>query len=124
MTNSAPLDDRLNELFAAIDGKDTETFLEFLTEDGVFRFGSAPPVDGHEAIGAAVDGFFQSIAGSTHRLLKVLRDGDTMACEGEVTYRRLDGSELTLPFTNIFDLAGERIRNYKIYIDIQPLFAQ
>ena len=123
MSERKPLEDRLDELFDAIDGKDTGSFLGFLTDDGVFRFGAAPAVQGHESIGAAVDGFFQSIAGSKHRLINTLRDGDTMACEGEVTYHRLDGSEVTVPFTNIFDLDNELIRHYKIYIDIQPLFA-
>jgi len=123
MAGRMPLDNRLDELFAAIDGKDTDAFLGFLTDDGVFRFGAAPAVEGQDAIGAAVGGFFQSIAGSTHRLIKVLRDGDSMAIEGEVTYRRLDGSEVTVPFTNVFELDDELVRHYKIYIDIQPLFA-
>lgn len=113
----------LDALTTAIDARDTPAFLNFIAADGVFRFGSAPPVRGHEAIGAAVDGFFASIAGSTHKWLNTLRDGCTLVCEGEVTYRRLDDSEITLPFTNIFELDGDLINQYKIYIDIAPLYA-
>ena len=110
-------------MFAAIDAKDTTAFLGYLTEDAVFRFGSAPPVKGHAAIAAAVGGFFGSIAGCTHVVEQTIAQDDTLVCEGHVTYRRHDGSEMTLPFTDVLEYAGDRIRNYKIYIDIAPLFA-
>lgn len=113
----------LDALTSAIDSKDTSTFLSFIAEDGVFRFGSAPPVQGHAAIGAAVHGFFGSIAGSVHKWINTLRDGSTLVCEGEVTYRRHDDSSITLPFTNVFELDGDLISHYKIYIDIAPLYA-
>jgi limonene-1,2-epoxide hydrolase len=115
--------DRLDRLFAAIDSKETESFLAFLTSDAVFRFGSAPGVKGHDAIREGVDGFFASIAGSRHKLNNVLGDGTTLICEGEVAYRRHNDSEITLPFTNVFELSGKLISHYKIYIDINPLYA-
>ena len=47
----------------------------------------------------------------------------TAVCEGEVTYTRLDGSTLTVPFVNVFELSGAQIRSYRIYIDNGPLFS-
>lgn len=114
----------LGGLFAAIDSKDTQTFLEYLTDDALFRFGSAPAVRGAETIRSAVDGFFDTIKGSSHTLTNTLVSGSTLVCEGEVTYQRLNGSELTLPFVNVFELGGELISHYKIYIDIAPLYAE
>lgn len=122
MDNSSNID--LHELFSAIDRKDTDTFLDFLSEDAIFRFGSTPAVQGHDTIRAAVDGFFASIGGSKHQLLNTLADGALLVCEGEVCYRRLDETELTLPFTNVFETAGGLISCYKIYIDISPLYAE
>lgn len=123
MKENVSLELRLDALFNAIDAKDTETFLDFLTEDARFRFGSSDAIAGHNAIRQAVDGFFSSIAGSTHALTKTLRDDDTIFCEGTVTYHRHDGSDVTVPFTDVFELADEHIANYKIYIDLAPLFA-
>jgi limonene-1,2-epoxide hydrolase len=114
----------ISSLFAAIDAKDTDSFLQFIREDGRFCFGSIPAVHGHDEIRAAVDGFFSSIAGSTHELTKTLSEDSTLVCEGKVSYQRHDGSELTLPFTNIFELDGDLIADYKIYIDIGPLYAE
>ena len=110
-------------LFAAIDANDAASFVSYLTEDAVFRFGSAPQVVGREAIREAVAGFFGTIAGCRHTISNSLRSGSTLVCEGEVTYRRHDGSEISLPFTDIFEYDGDLIAHYKIYMDIGPLYA-
>ena len=110
-------------LFATIDGKDTAAFLDFLADDGEFRFANAPAAVGHEAIGAMVGGFFAAIGGSRHRLIRTWGDADTAVCEGEVTYTRHDGSSLTLPFVNVFYLRGDKIQSYRIYIDNTALFS-
>ena len=113
---------RLDDLFAAIDAKDTERFLSFLTAEGSLRFGSAPPAQGIEAIRAAVDGFFSTIAGCRHVRARTVAEEDVIICEGEVTYTRHDATEITLPFANVFELEGELISNYKIYADAGPLY--
>jgi limonene-1,2-epoxide hydrolase len=118
-----PSPDWLADLFSSIDSQDTARFKGFLADDAEFRFGSAPAVVGREQIGAAVDGFFASIAGCQHDVPSTWSTGDSIVCEGEVTYRRHDGSEITLPFVNVFNMSGRLIARYKIYIDIGPLYA-
>ena len=112
------------KLFASIDAMDTESFLSFIHEDATFRFGSSPPVAGHAGIGAAVGGFFSSIAALEHKIGRFVTDGDAVVCEGEVTYTRHDGSTIILPFVNVFEVKNERISLYRIYIDIGPLFVE
>ena len=114
----------LDNVLDAVDSKDTHRFVTYLTEDCTFRFGSAPAAVGRAAIGAAVGGFFESIAGCGHTVGNVWHDDGNMVCEGEVCYRRLDGAEITLPFVNVFEFHDELISNYKIYIDIGPLYAE
>jgi len=114
----------LAKLFAAIDRKDADAFVECLTDDASFRFGSAPAVAGRDGIREAVAAFFATIAGLSHRLNEPIAHGDTLVCEGAVTYIRHDGSEITLPFANVFEMDGGLIRNYKIYADIGPLYAE
>jgi limonene-1,2-epoxide hydrolase len=110
-------------LFAAIDAQDGAAFVSYLTEDAVFRFGSAPPVQGRAAVRAAVEGFFDSIAGLSHSIDRTLREGETLVCEGEVTYTRHDGSSIAIPFVDVFEYRDALIAKYKIYIDIAPLYA-
>lgn len=113
---------RLDDLFAAVDAKDTERFLGFLTAEASFRFGSAPAAQGREAIRAAVGGFFGTIAGCRHVLARTVAEEGVIICEGDVTYTRHDATEITLPFANVFELEGGLISDYKIYADAGPLY--
>lgn len=122
MTVSDAQQQLLRDLFAAIDARDAGRFVGFLTDDAVFRFGSAPPVAGRDAIRHAVDEFFDTIAGLSHSLANLLASGRTLICEGEVMYTRHDGSTVTLPFADAFELDDGRISHYKIYMDIGPLY--
>lgn len=115
--------DRVGQVFAAVDAMDTEAFLGFLDEDAQFRFGSAPAVTGKEAIRETVNGFFTSIRGLSHEILQTWSQGETVICQGQVTYTRTDESCVTLPFVNIWRMRNSRIREYLIYIDIGPLFS-
>jgi len=112
-----------NKLFASIDAMDTESFLSFIRADATFRFGSSPAVRGHAEIRAAVESFFASFAALKHDLQRIVADGNAVVCEGEVTYTRHDNSTITLPFANIFDVDDGLISQYRVYIDIGPLFA-
>lgn len=115
---------QFDKLFASIDSMDTESFLRFIDEDATFRFGSSPPVTGRDGIGASVNDFFSMFAALRHDLMRVVADDNTIVCEGEVTYTRHDGSKITLPFANIFEVENGLIALYRIYIDIGPLFAE
>lgn len=111
------------ELFASIDAMDVERFLSFIHEKATFRFGSSPAVSGRGQIRSAVESFFASFEALKHDLRRTVSDEDAAVCEGEVTYTRHDGSQITLPFANIFQLDEGLISDYRIYIDISPLYA-
>lgn len=113
----------VNNLFKAIDVQDVDRFLTFIDADATFRFGSAPAVAGHVAIAAAVNGFFDTIASLRHEIKNTVSSGSLLVCEGDVTYTRLDGSDVTLPFVNIFEIDDELIVDYRIYVDVGPLYA-
>lgn len=113
----------VRRVFDSVDGKDTKGFLSFFDKDAQFRFGSAPAVTGKEAIGEAVDDFFTSIKGLRHEILETWSDAGTVICQGQATYTRIDDSKVTLPFVTIWRMRGERIKEYLIYVDIQPLYS-
>jgi ketosteroid isomerase-like protein len=108
---------------AAVDARDAARFSRSIAEDGIFKFANADPVRGRAAIEAAVAAFFATIRACRHRLLRCWQDGDAVAMQGVVTYTRLDGRELSLPFVNVFVMRGEQIAEYLIYVDVAPLYA-
>ena len=124
MTDGGAASRDTDGLFAAIDRNDATAFVGYLADDAVFRFGSAPAVHGRDEIRVAVDGFFGTIAGCSHAVHKTISSGSTLVCEGEVTYTRHNGTEITLPFTDVFEYHGDRIAKYKIYMDVNPLYAE
>lgn len=110
-------------VFAVIDARDAAAFVALLTPDAQFRFGNAPTVVGAEAIDATVSSFFSAIASCRHRLIRTWSGPGGVACEGEVTYIRHDGTAVTVPFANVFELRGGLIAVYHIFIDNSPLFS-
>ena len=124
MSDAATGGVQFDKLFASIDRMDTESFLSFLSSDCVFRFGSAAPVTGHDAIRATVDEFFAMFAALKHDIHRTVTEANAVVCEGEVTYTRHDGSAITVPFANIFEIDSGLISLYRIYIDIGPVFAE
>ena len=123
MSASEAQESMLASLFSAIDAKDGDAFVDHLTEDASFRFGSAPAAVGRDAIHAAVTGFFETIAGLSHEIDLTTTEGDTLIFEGTVSYARHDGSSIALPFVDVFEMDDLRIKDYKIYMDIAPLYS-
>jgi limonene-1,2-epoxide hydrolase len=113
----------VTDLFTAIDACDVDRFLGFIDPEAHFRFGSAPAVKGHDAIAQLVTGFFESISGLRHKVINTFSSGSMLVCEGDVTYTRLDAREVVLPFVNIFEFGNDLICDYRIYIDIAPLYS-
>ncbi len=110
-------------LFRSIDAMDADRFASFLTRDAVFRFGNGPEVRGSDAIRATVAGFFGMIAGLEHRITDTWSQPGTVICRGEVTYTRKDGTKLTVPFADVFEMRGDQVGDYRIYMDVSALFS-
>jgi ketosteroid isomerase-like protein len=109
-------------LFEAIDRRDIDGFMDWLTDDCAFVYGSGEPVRGAAAVRQMVDGFIASFAKVEHRVDSVWEADGAAITEGVVTYTGHDGGSTTLPFCNVFHLASDgRIRDYRIYIDPTPL---
>ena len=112
----------IDEVFKAIDAKDAERFASFIAADGTFLFGNAPAVSGRDAIRAAVAGFFASVRGLSHQLHSVSEENGKVWSRGIVTYVRHDGSSLSAPFCNYFEMGNGGVRHYQIYVDASALY--
>jgi ketosteroid isomerase-like protein len=108
-------------LFKTIDDMDVDAFAAYLSEGSSFTYGSQPTVEGLEGVRAAITGFFGTINGISHTLHGTWDAGDARFCQGEVTYTMPDDREVTLPFLNMFRMDGEKIREYRVYVDPTPM---
>jgi ketosteroid isomerase-like protein len=112
----------MKELFEIIDRMDAGGFSAAFTEDGRFRFGNAPTVTGRDGIAKTVGDFFAGLQGLRHEILDVWDEGDSVISEVEVMYTRKDGSEIQLPAATIGRRRDGLLADYRIYMDVNPLF--
>ena len=110
------------EIFDAIDSLDPTRYAELITETSVFRFGNSPPVVGKSDIREAQTSFFQSIKAMKHEVLRSWSPPGVIIAECKVTYTRHDGSTITLPVTDIFDIDDGKVASCLIFMDVNPLF--
>jgi len=110
-------------IFADIDSFDVDRFVRHLTDDVTFRFGNAEPIHGKDAVREGVLGFWSSIDGLTHHILRIWDDGDVSIAQINVEYVRKDGKHVTVPNADILVYDGDLVSNWQIYIDVAPVYA-
>jgi hypothetical protein len=121
-------DEWLVGIFRTIDSMDAARFAEAFTEDGTFRFGNADAAAGRQQVREYVAGFFSSITGLSHHITGMWSGlwqmGEVHIVESEVVYTRKDGTQTQpLPATSTLRMKGDQIRDYRVFMDISPLFA-
>ncbi|MEV0584347.1 nuclear transport factor 2 family protein [Nonomuraea sp. NPDC050310] len=114
--------DEARRVFQEVDSFDVGRFVRLLAPDARLVFGNAEPMAGHAAIASGLEAFFATIAGLSHRIVRSWRvEADTIA-ETEVTYRRLDGKEVSVVAVSIWRKGADGlITDYRIFVDLAPL---
>jgi ketosteroid isomerase-like protein len=110
-------------VFASFDAKDVATLVCLVSEDVRMQLGNAEEAHGNIAFATEVRAFTASVAAFHHRLVNVWHDGDALICQLEVQYTRHDGGEVTLPCCNVFRLRNGLVVDYRVYMDISPVYA-
>jgi ketosteroid isomerase-like protein len=110
------------DLFADIDSMDPDAYARHLADDVSFRFGNSDVVVGRDAVRDTWAGFCEGIDGVSHDVVEQWEVGPTTIVEATVTYTRKDGSTISLPVVTIYRGDGELIEDYRIFMDVAPLF--
>lgn len=111
------------QLFADIDSMEPERFAAHLASNVTMRFGNADPIRGRDPVREAWAAFCQDLNGVKHDLVEQWTVDGTTIVEAKVTYTRDDGSQVTVPVVTVYRERDGEINDYRIYIDLAPLFA-
>ena len=112
-------------LFADIDTMKPDAFAQHLAEDVTMRFGNAPEIHGRDACRQTWADFCQMVDGVHHDVLGVWEVDDRTIAQTDVTYTRKDGRDVTVPVVTIYRTGGdERITDYRVFLDLAPVFAE
>jgi hypothetical protein len=112
----------VHQLLKTVDARDANGFVSYLTEKAHLRLGNGPVVTGKDKIRETISGFFSSIKALKHVILETWAQSDVVILQGEATYTRKDGSQITLPFMNLYRMKGQLIDQYLVYVDLSPLY--
>ena len=116
----------IRTMFAASDSGNIDGMLSFLTDDVLLVFGNGDAVRGKAAVKAQARQVTSRLKGVRHEILGIWQVGDNadvVIAQMTVHYTRLDASTVSLPCCNIFRLSGDLIADYRIYMDVSPVFA-
>jgi uncharacterized protein (TIGR02246 family) len=117
-------DDEVRHLFQTVDTFDPDAFAKLLAEDATMVFGNAEPLVGREAVADGLRAFYATIGGLRHRIVRHWRVGADSIAETEVTYHRLDGKDVSAAAVTIWRTRDDGlISDYRIFIDLAPLYA-
>jgi ketosteroid isomerase-like protein len=111
-------------LFADIDSMEPDRFTAHLADDVAFRFGNADTVHGRDNVRDVWAGFCETVDGVEHSIVEQFESGETTIAESNVTYTKKDGAKVTVPVVTIYRSGGELIDDYRVFIDLAPLFAE
>ncbi|WP_417433693.1 nuclear transport factor 2 family protein [Kiloniella sp.] len=111
----------ITKLYQAVDEKSTSKLGAFLADDLRFQLGNFDEVHSKDAVLASNENFFQIIEAMSHRIDRIWAQGNDIICKGKVHYKRLDQSELSLPFATVLEIKNSLIQDYQVYVDVTPL---
>jgi ketosteroid isomerase-like protein len=112
----------VQELYNAIDAKDTSRVVSNMTGDSIFRFANLPGVVGKENIAAFLEGFYQSIKSIRHTDLEYWNTDNVWFVTGNVNYTRHDYSALKVPFGVLLKMKTDSIKEFLIFVDNSELY--
>ena len=118
-----PTPRQVEEAFRSVDEMRLDDFAALFTPDGTMTFGNGEPTVGPEAIKAALGAFYELLQGVRHELRGAWIVDDVSINEAIVHYTMKDGSDVPLPVTSILRWSGDRVRDWRIYMDVAPALA-
>lgn len=111
------------EYFAEVDRMNPEGLVAWYAEDGRFRFGNSPPVEGKAAIAEVLRSFYASITSMSHAMTGCWLEGESGVWEAEVTFGLPEGRSVTIPAVSVLRARHGKVRDFRMVMDAAPLFA-
>ncbi|WP_236796075.1 nuclear transport factor 2 family protein [Amycolatopsis sp. GM8] len=112
----------VHAMCAAVDAGDAESFGDWFAGDATYTFGNGETLTGRDAIVAATAGAAGALPWTRHVVDQVAEIGDQLFCRFTIETEAPDGTALALPCVTVIWLAGDRITDYRVHMDITPAF--
>ncbi|HXM57125.1 MAG TPA: nuclear transport factor 2 family protein [Candidatus Dormibacteraeota bacterium] len=118
-----PTPQQVEEAFRTVDEMRLDDFAALFTPDGTMTFGNSSPTPDPAGSRQALADFYSLLRAVRHEVLGAWIVDDVSINESIVHYTMRDGSVVSLPATSILRWSGDRIREWRIYMDVAPAVA-
>jgi limonene-1,2-epoxide hydrolase len=104
--------------------EDWEQVKPFLTEDILYKVGSAEPVYGKQSVVAFLSSMFANTAKFTgHEIRKIWNEPGIIVVEMDAKYTTVkDKRHLTIACCDIYRMRGNQVSEWRVYADILPFY--
>lgn len=110
------------DFYRDVDAMDRGRIGPWLSAAYEARYGNSPPIRGREEALDGSERFWATIRSMRHDIREVVAGGDRAVILADVTYTRLDGSEVCVPVASFVRRSGEReVDRLQVYADLSPL---
>ena len=116
----------IRALFAATDRGDLAGVTSYLDDKVVVVLGNHEPIRGAAAYAHLYEQVTGTLAGLRHEIHDIwsaAEDGAVWIVRMTVHYTRADGHTLSLPCCNILRFSGGRVADYRVFMDMTPVFS-
>jgi len=114
-------------LFGSMLKQDWDTFRTCLTDDVFYRVGSQEPMQGKEKVVEFLQSFYTVVKMQPPDIRQVvdLPEKSEVIFEMEAHYLRLKDSKIVnFACTDILRMDGDKIKEWRVYVDISPMYAE
>lgn len=116
----------ITTLFEAVDEGDLDTVGSFLADDVQVFFGNTGPYVGRKSfcdLYSQFMGTISSVRHEHHDLWRVREEETVFIARMTVHYETRSGNLHSLPCCNVFRFSGNLVSEYRVYMDITPIFS-
>ena len=118
--------DTIRALFAALDRGDVDGVTTFLHDDVVVVLSNREPIHGVTAYAelfGQVMGMLAGIRHEIHDIWSAAEDAAVWTVTMTTHYSRADGTGVSLPCCAILRFSDRRVSDYRVFMDMTPVFA-
>jgi ketosteroid isomerase-like protein len=113
----------VKEAYAAVESNDISAYVQFFTDDAIYKVANFDPVVGPDGIRALAEPLVDMFESVTHDITTIWEVENTVICEMNVTYNRKDGKSVTVPCVDVIHFTNGKVNELKAYIDTSPAFS-
>jgi len=112
-------------LFGSMLKQDFETFSTCLTDDVFYKVGSGDPIHGKQGVIDFLKSLYTQVTMQPPNTLQVIElpEKDQVIYEFDTNYLRLkDNKVIHFACTDVLRFTGDKIKEWRVYVDISPLY--